>query len=156
MGQAKRRKQKLGALYGTPEGSNQPLILYRGFNQQDCDRKALGRIQSAMAAGIPVILMGTADARPLAAAAGLPWLHEILSGEPIPNALAWDPTIAEAGGPLLPPGHGQGGLFVMGAGSGEWLKAAIADPMGTGGLALSLAGCPTAPPPPHPPRPPKP
>jgi hypothetical protein len=125
MGQAKRRKQQLGALYGTPEGSNRRLIAYQGFDQGELDQQALKRIQAAMAQGEAVTLIGTEAARPLATAAGLPWLHELPEGEPVPQSVAWDPVIAEAGGPLLPPGHGTGGTVVMGAGSAQWLAAAI-------------------------------
>jgi hypothetical protein len=124
MGQAKRRKQQLGAAYGTPEGSNRPLVVYQGFDQPELDRKSLAQIRAAQAAGQPVILMGTFESRPLAAAAGLPWLHELPPGEPLPRSLAWDPTIAERTGLMLPPGHGDGAVMVMGAGCGQWLKAA--------------------------------
>lgn len=130
MGQAKRRRQQLGALYGTPEGSNRPLIAYQGFDQAELDQKALVRIRTAQAAGQPVTLIGTEAARPLAEAAGLPWLHEIPAGDPIPQSLAWDPQIAEAGGPLLPSGHGAGGIAVLGAGASQWMTAALANPTG--------------------------
>jgi hypothetical protein len=121
MGQAKQRKQQLGDLYGTPEGSNRKFVAYQGFDQQELDRKSLRRIQAAMAAGEPVTLIGTEAARPLAQAAGLPWLHELPQGEPIPQSLAWDPQIAEDGGPLLPPGHGAGGVAILGAGAARWM-----------------------------------
>lgn len=124
MGQAKRRKQQLGPLYGTPEGSNRRLIAYQGFEQGELDQKALKRIQAAIAAGQPVTLIGTEAARPLAAAAGLPWLHELPEGEPLPQWLAWDPQIAEAGGQLVPAGHGHDGIVVLGPGSGRWMAAA--------------------------------
>lgn len=130
MGQAKRRRQQLGALYGTPEGSNRPLIVHQGTDQAELDQKALAQIRTAQAAGQPVTLIGTEAARPLAEAAGLPWLHEIPAGQPIPQSLAWDPQIAEAGGPLLPPGHGAGGIAVLGAGSSQWMTAALANPTG--------------------------
>jgi hypothetical protein len=125
MGQAKRRRQQLGALYGTPKGIHHPLVVYQNFDQVAMDQKALKFIRSAMAKGEPVILIGTEAARPLATAAGLPWLHELPDGNPLPQSLAWDPVIAEAGGPLLPPGHGSGGTLVMGAGSSQWLGRAL-------------------------------
>ena len=121
MGQAKRRKQQLGDLYGTPKGSNRSLLAYQGFDQTDLDQKALKHIRSALSAGQPVTLIGTAAARPLAAAAGLPWLHELTDGEAIPKAVAWDPEVADAGGPLLPLDHSAGGLVLFGAGTSEWL-----------------------------------
>lgn len=125
MGEAKRRKQKIGELYGTPEGSNRPLIAYIGTDQGELDQKALGQIRSGQAAGQPVTLIGTEAARPLAKAAGLPWLHEIPAGAPIPLSLAWDPRIAELGGPMLPVNHGAGGLAVLAAGASEWIEAAL-------------------------------
>lgn len=125
MGQAKARKQRLGSLYGTPEGSNRTPIVYQGFHQDELDQKGLKRIQAAMAKGESVILIGTEAARPLAAAAGLPWLHELTAGEHPPKSLAWDPAIAEAGGPLLPPGHGSGATIVMGAGSAQWIERGL-------------------------------
>jgi hypothetical protein len=125
MGEAKRRRQALGSLYGTPEGSNRPLIAYKGFDQPELDRMALTRIRSALAAGQSVVLIGTEAARPLALAAGIPWLHEIPDGEPIPESVAWDPVIAEAGGPLLPSHHSEWALCVMGAGSTQWMANAL-------------------------------
>ena len=125
MGQAKQRREKLGALYGTPEGSNRKLIAYQGFDQADLDRRALIRIQSALAQGLPVLLIGTKDARPMAQAAGLPWVHELPTGQDLPKAVAWDPQIADNGGPLLPHGHFNGGVAVFGAGSVEWMEKAI-------------------------------
>lgn len=121
MGQAQRRKQQLGDLYGTPEGSNRPLNAYQGFDQAELDQKALQQIRAALASARPIVLIGTKAACPLAAAAGLPWLHELPDGQAVPKAVAWDPEIAEAGGPLLPPDHSAGGVVVMGAGSSEWL-----------------------------------
>lgn len=121
MGQAKRRKQQLRDLYGTPEGSNRSLLAYQGSDQTDLDQKALKSIRDALSAGQPVTLIGTAAARPLAAAAGLPWLHELPDGEAIPKAVAWDPEVADAGGPLLPPDHSTGGVVVLGAGTSKWL-----------------------------------
>jgi hypothetical protein len=126
MGQAKRRKQQLGALYGPPEGSNRRLIAYQSNDQAELDRKGLREIQATMAKGEPVTLIGTEAARPLAAAAGLPWLHELPQGEPVPQWLAWDPQIAEGGGPLLPSGHGRGGTVILGAGAAQWLDTARA------------------------------
>ena len=125
MGQSKRRREQLGALYGTPQGSNRDLIVYQGFDQEELDQEGLKCIQAVMAKGESVILIGTEAARPLAAAAGLPWLHELPAEEPVPRSLAWDPAIAEAGGPLLPPGHGSSGTLVMGAGSAQWLKRGL-------------------------------
>jgi len=129
MGQAKRRKQQLGDLYGTPQGSNRQLIAYEGFEQEQLDQKALTQIQAALSAGQPVVLIGTASARPLATAAGLPWLHELPTGEPVPNAVAWDPAIAEEGGPLLPVGQFDGGLTVFSDGFTQWLEQALTVPI---------------------------
>ncbi len=126
MGQAKRRKQQLGDRYGTPEGSNRPLIAYQGFDQVELDQKALRQIRAALAAARPIVLIGTKAARPLAAAAGLPWLHELPDGQAIPKAVAWDPEVAETGGPVLPPDHSAGGVVVVGAGSSEWLARSTA------------------------------
>ena len=126
MGQAKQRRKKLGALYGTPEGSNRKLIAYQGFDQAELDRRALIRIQGALAQGLPVLLIGTKGARPLAQAAGLPWVHELPAGQDLPKAVAWDPQIAENGGPMLQ-GYCGGGLCVLGAGYSEWLSSVLLD-----------------------------
>jgi len=124
MGQAKRRKQQLGDLYGTPEGSNRELIFYKGFDQPTLDQMALKHIKAAISAGQRVILMGTKAARPLAAAAGLTWLHD-RSDCLEPYSFAWDPEIAEAGGPLIPEYAHEGSLVIVGAGADEWLSAAL-------------------------------
>jgi hypothetical protein len=124
MGQARRRKQQLGDLYGTPKGSNRELISYKGFDQPTLDQMALKRIKAAISAGQRVILMGTKAARPLAAAAGLTWLHE-RSDCLEPYSFAWDPEIAEAGGPLIPEYAHEGSLVIVGAGADEWLSAAL-------------------------------
>lgn len=126
MGQAKRRRQQLGPLYGTPEGSNQPRVSDKGASQSDLDQQALAKIRAAQASDVPVVLIGTAAARPLAAAAGLPWLHELPSNEPIPESLAWDPAIANAGGPFLPDGHAPDAITVLGPGSTEMIDQAFA------------------------------
>jgi hypothetical protein len=125
MGQAKRRKAALGNAYGTPEGSNRPLIVYQGFVQTELDSKALPQIQAALAKGQHVTLVGTQAARPLAEAANLPWLHELPKGDPIPESLAWDIELAANGGPMLP-NRLNGGLLILGAGSGQWLERALA------------------------------
>ena len=119
MGQARRRRQQLDRRYGTPAGSNGFRAKARGFqadagsDQEDADQKTLREIQAALAAGEQVTLIGTDEARPLAEAAGLPWLHEIPAGESIPRSLAWNPDVTEAGGPKLPPGHGVDGFLVI-------------------------------------------
>ncbi len=128
MGQAKQRRKKLGALYGTPEGSNRKLIAFQGSDQSELDLKALTRIKKALAKGLPVLLIGTEAARPLAAAAGLPWVHELPKEQDLPKAVAWDPLIAENGGPMLPQGYFDGGLLCFGAGYGEWLQSALTHP----------------------------
>lgn len=125
MGQAKRRKQQLGDLYGTPEGSNRPLVVYQGFSQNELDKKAMTTIAKAQRRGQAVCLIGTKASRPLAAAAGLPWLHEITEGQELPKSFAWDPEIAENGGPLVPAGHFNGGVTVLGAGFGQYLENAM-------------------------------
>lgn len=51
MGQAKRRRQQLGDLYGTPEGSNRPLVVYQGFDQDELDKKAIASIANALRRG---------------------------------------------------------------------------------------------------------
>jgi hypothetical protein len=125
MGQAKRRKQQLGDLYGTPEGSNRPLVVLQGFDQDELDKKAMAGITIAQSMGQAVCLIGTEASRPLAAAAGLPWLHEIAEGQELPRSFAWDPEIAENGGPLIPSGHFDGGLIALGAGVCQWLTNAL-------------------------------
>lgn len=126
MGQAKRRREAIGELYGTPAGSNKPLIAFKGFTQNELDQKALERIQVARSAGQPVIVWGTRAAQSLVEAAGIAWLHELRPGEPIPREVAWDPTIAELGGPMLPPDHCTGGVLIIGAGLSEWMTQALA------------------------------
>jgi hypothetical protein len=128
MGQAKRRKQQLGGLYGTPEGSNNPFVVYQGYDQNELDKKAAASIANAQRRGQAVCLIGTEASRPLAAAAGLPWLHEIAEGQELPRSFAWDPEIAENGGPLIPGGHFNGGVTVLGAGFGQYLTYALTTP----------------------------
>jgi hypothetical protein len=123
MGQAKRRKQQLGDLYGTPEWSNR-LIVYKGFDQPTCDQMTLKHIKATMSVGQRVIFMGTKADRPLAAAAGLTWLHD-RSDCLDPYSFAWDPEIAENGGPLIPVHTHEGSLVIVGAGVSEWLSSAL-------------------------------
>lgn len=124
MGQAKRRKQQLGDIYGTPEGSNHRLIYYKGFDQPTCDQMTLKHIKATMSVGQRVIFMGTKADRPLAAAAGLTWLHE-RSDCLEPYSFAWDLEIAEKGGPLIPSYAYEGSLAIVGAGASEWLSSAL-------------------------------
>ena len=126
MGEARRRKRQLGELYGTPEGSNRGLVAYQGFSQEDLDQKSLAKIQAAKAAGQKVVLMATSSALPLAKAAGLPWLHELGEGQPIPRAIAYNPEIAEMGGPILDPSACKGAVLIFGAGVMEWLQKGTA------------------------------
>ena len=124
MGQARRRKQQLGDMYGTPEGSNHKFIVYKGFDQPTCDQMVLKRIKAAISAGQRVILVGTKAARPLAAAAGLSWLHE----RPDlfePYSFAWDPEIAEKGGPLIPAHTHEGSVLILGDGCSQWLSSVL-------------------------------
>ena len=121
MGQAKRRKQQLGDLYGTPAGSKKALLVCQGASEEERLKKALVQIRAAQAAGKPVKLIGTAAACPLAEAAGLRWLHEIPASDSIPTSFAWDPMLAESGGPLMPEGHAVDGVVVIGARASEWL-----------------------------------
>lgn len=123
MGQAKIRKEQLGALYGAPkDNSNFPA--YDTPKQRKLDEKGLQMIRAALKAGQPVLLVGTAASRPLAKAAGLPWLHELPLGSSIPKSLAWDMEIAEQGGPVLPSGHtSPDTLLILGAGTAKWMKS---------------------------------
>jgi hypothetical protein len=116
MGQAKRRKQQLGPLYGTPKNSISQLAQYM------VEQMAIKNIKAAMAKNLPVVLIGRETSRPLAAAAGLPWLHELPENDPVPQWVAWDPAIAEAGGPLLFPPVSDDRLLVLGFGMSEWLS----------------------------------
>lgn len=123
MGQAKRRKEQLGDLYGAPK-DNFSLPAYSTSKQRKLDEKGLQMIRSALKTGQPVLLVGTAASRPLAKAAGLPWLHELPLGTSIPNSLAWDLEIAEQGGPVLPSGHTTPDtLLILGAGTAKWIKS---------------------------------
>jgi hypothetical protein len=124
MGQAKRRKQQLGNLYGTPEGSNHKLITYKGFDQATCDQMTLKIIKAAISVGQRVILMGTKADRPLATAAGLTWLHERPDCLE-PYSFACDLEIAENGGPLAPPHTHEGSLLIIGAEASEWFSSAL-------------------------------
>jgi hypothetical protein len=124
MGQSKRRKQMLGDLYWTPEARNSRLVVIKGSVQAKNDAIALVRLKEAMSTGQPVTLIGSALARPLAAAAGIQWLHELPTGEPIPSCIAWDAELAVQGGPMLPAGHAPS-LVVLGAGSAEFLEDAL-------------------------------
>jgi hypothetical protein len=118
MGQAKRRKQQ-PALYGTPEGSNRPPF----------DPQTLQQIELAIAGGQRLMLVGDSQARPLAEAAGLPWLHELPQADPLPQAFAWDLQIAmDGGGPSLSPKTADfmaGGVVVMGPGVGKTLAGVL-------------------------------
>lgn len=110
MGQAKRRRQQLGDLYGTPEGSNRPPF----------DPEALRRIEQVLADGQRLLLVGSDQAQALAAAAGLPWLHRLPEGEPLPQGVAWDLQLAMEGGPVLTPDQSAsmaGCVVVLGPGS---------------------------------------
>ena len=82
------------------------------------DHEVLERIQSARAAGHPVVLVGGKAARPLAEAAQLRWLHELAPGSPVPPAVAWDVEIAAAGGPCL---GSTRPVVVLGPGAADWL-----------------------------------
>ena len=124
MGQARRRKQQLGGMYGTTEGSNHGLIFCKGFDQPTRDQMTLKRIKAAISAGQRVILWGTKAARPMAAAAGLTWLHD-RSDLSEPYSFAWDPEIAEKGGPLPPAHTYKGSVLILGAGYIEWLSSAL-------------------------------
>ena len=124
MGQSKRRKQMLGDLYWTPEARNSRLVVIKGSVQAKNDAIALVRIKEAMSTGQPVTLIGSALARPLAAAAGIQWLHEMPTGEPIPNCIAWDPELAALGGPMLP-AYRDHGIVVLGAGSAGFIEDAL-------------------------------
>jgi hypothetical protein len=117
MGQAKRRRERLGLLYPTVDLSDHPFVCYEGLEQSELDKEALQEIKKAKAIGRSLVLVGTKDARALAAAADLPWLHELPEGAPLPRWYAWDPEIAEAGGPMPDPTAYPGGLLIMGAGS---------------------------------------
>ena len=122
MGQAKRRKEQLGDLYGAPKGDSS-FPAYSTSKQRKLDEKGLQMIRSALKAGQPVLLVGTVASRPLAKAAGLPWLHELPLNTPIPKSLAWDMEIAEQGGPVLPSGHTTPDtLLILGAGTAKWME----------------------------------
>jgi hypothetical protein len=129
MGQAKRRKEALGFKYGTPEGSNRPLVAYQGFTQSQLDRKALRKIANAKSQGIPVLLIGTHKASPLAEAAGLPWIHELQEGVEVPRWAAWNPQICEEGGPSCPSECFDGALLILGAGFFDYVSSALGDLM---------------------------
>ena len=126
MGQARRRRQQLGSLYGTPEGSNQKLKVFAGSDQSELDQKALKEIVVAKANDQPVILIGTQQAQPLVSAAGLDWLHEIPKGQPIPKSFAWDLENAEKTG-IVPPAEQAGAVVILAAGSIRMLEKAILD-----------------------------
>jgi hypothetical protein len=123
MGQAKIRKQKLGALYGTPEGLNQPsrLIIYPGLKQKELDKKGIQQILAALKTGCSVVLTGTSAARPIAKATGLKWLHELSADEVIPDSVAWDLEVASNGGPMLPAGYISNKFLVLGAGTAGFI-----------------------------------
>ena len=123
MGQAKRRREDLGDAYGTPEGSNQELIVYKGSDQKELDKIAFQTIVSARENGQHVILIGTEAARPLALAVNLKWLHDIPAGESLPQSIAWDIGVALAGGPGLPPvACPSNTIVVLGAGAFQSLE----------------------------------
>jgi hypothetical protein len=123
MGESKRRKQLLGDLYWTPEARNSRLVVIKGSVQEKNDAIALVRIKEAMSTGQPVTLIGSALARPLAAAAGIQWLHEIPIWEPVPSCIAWDPELAAQGGPMIP-AYRDHGIVVLGAGAAEFIETA--------------------------------
>ena len=75
---------------------------------------------------LKVILIGTSKCRPLATAAGLPWLHELPQNEINPRFFAWDLEVAENGGPLPDKIDKDRSLFI-GAGFSDWLELALLD-----------------------------
>jgi len=123
MGQAKIRKQKLGALYGTPEGGNQSsrLIVYPDLKQKELDKKGIQQIRAALKAGCSVVLTGTSAAQPVVKATGLKWLHELSADEAIPDSVAWDLEVASNGGPTLPASHISDKFLVLGAGTANFI-----------------------------------
>jgi len=68
---------------------------------------------------MPVTLVGTDAARPLAKAAGLQWLHEIPVGGTVPRSVAWDPSKNVVLRSTMRPVNG---LVVISAGTSEYLK----------------------------------
>lgn len=90
--------------------------------QNVVEQMAVERIKAAIAQNLTVVLIGTETSRPLAAAAGLPWLHELPEKDPVPQWVAWDPAIAEAGGPLLPPPVSDDRLVILGPGMSEFVS----------------------------------
>jgi hypothetical protein len=96
-------------------------------DQEALDRENLERIRLHLADGDRVILFGTAEARPLAEAAGLPWVHELPEGKALPQAIAWDLEVTrEEGCPPLPANWGfSESVLILGAGSGPWIEQMV-------------------------------
>ncbi len=111
-----------GQAYGVDPVCADPAPASEGSDQETLDREALGQIRRAMADGHRVVLVGTAAARPLAEAAGLSWLHEHPEGEPLPQAIAYDPDVAGNGLQMPVKAYG-GAVVVLGAGASRWLDS---------------------------------
>ena len=96
-------------------------------DQEALDREDLECIRLHLADGDRVVLFGTAAARPLVQAAGIPWLHELPETEPLPLAIACDLEIGpDKGGRPLPAGYDfVNAVLFLGAGSGPWVKALV-------------------------------
>ena len=124
MGEAKRRKAKLGDLYGTPEGSNRPLIVYQGGTQREFDEHILTTIKAALIKGDPVLLVGDERCYSVAAAAGLPWLHNMDDPTNPPRSYAWNPGLfVEGRGPMLQPEKVDNEAhLILGHGSTKYLQ----------------------------------
>jgi hypothetical protein len=115
-------------------GKSQKIKLVRKFEREDVhqsaveplndlDKDALAIMRLARRQGRRVVLVGGDEARFLAKQMNLPWLHEMENPSKIPYAVAWNPNIAEAGGPLLSDWVVSRAIVVFGAGIRDWTHA---------------------------------
>ena len=128
MGEAKRKKQQLGGAYGTPLTSKRAVSALSSKGLSAMDREVLGHIKKAASHGRRIILVGGKEACALAERAGLPWLHELADPSKAPYAVAWNPVIAESGGPMLRPPDIEGAFVVYGAGISKWHDGVTSEP----------------------------
>lgn len=128
MGKAKqlrkqRRFERKTSFDATQNIDSEQLIAFVGSEQGENDLKALDLIRNAQSAGQSVVLFAIQEVDRLATAANLPWLHELPIDAVQPHSFAWDPGIADAGGPV--PVVRDGELLILGAGYFKWMEAAL-------------------------------
>lgn len=102
-------------------------LLPRDDQPGDREENLLEAIHLARAKGKDIVIWGTIKAQPLVEAAGLPWLHQLPQGAPMPRSYAMDGFMALATGVMPPmPSELRDTLLVLGAGTEEFIQPLIA------------------------------